>query len=125
MQTTIAIFIGGGIGSVARWLVVNLTGKFAGDSFPWGTLAVNTLGCLILGLLTGWLAVRGQLDEMWRLALVTGVIGGFTTFSAFSLDFLTLWQRGEATGGALGYVALTLAAGLLALLVGNEVFRLL
>jgi CrcB protein len=124
MQTALMIFIGGGAGSVARWLLVNFTGKLAGDSFPWGTLAANMLGCLILGLLTGWLAVRGQLDEMWRLALVTGVLGGFTTFSAFSLDFLTLWQRNEPYA-ATGYMLVTLAAGLLALLAGNAVFRLL
>jgi CrcB protein len=61
---------------------------------------------------------------MWRLALVTGVLGGFTTFSAFSLDFLTLWQRNEPYA-ATGYMLVTLAAGLLALLAGNAVFRLL
>jgi CrcB protein len=124
MQTAIAIFVGGGAGSVLRWLLSNNILKFTGAGFPWGTLAVNIIGCGVLGLLTGWLAVRGQLDELWRLALATGVLGGFTTFSAFSLDALTLWQRGETTAAA-GYVLASVGLGIAALVAGNAVFRLL
>ncbi|HEX2859437.1 MAG TPA: fluoride efflux transporter CrcB [Alphaproteobacteria bacterium] len=124
MQTALAIFVGGGAGSVLRWLVSNGVAQRLGLGFPWGTLAVNVIGCGVLGLLTGWLAARGHLSELWRLALVTGVLGGYTTFSAFSLDALTLWQRGEGALAA-GYMAASVALGLLALVGGMAVFRLI
>lgn len=124
MQTALVIFVGGGTGSVLRWLVGNSVARAAGLGFPWGTLAVNLIGCGVLGLLTGWLAMRGQLNETWRLALVTGVLGGFTTFSAFSLDALTLWQRGESALAA-GYILASVALGLLALVGGMAVFKLI
>jgi CrcB protein len=72
---------------VAAWLL--------GTRFPFGTLAVNVFGSLTMGLLAGYFAVKGDLGQMWRLFLTTGVLGGFTTFSAFSLDAALLWERGD------------------------------
>jgi CrcB protein len=123
MQAAFLIFLGGGLGSVARWLMADKVAAATTLAFPWGTLAVNALGCGLLGLLTGWLAVRGQLSEPWRLALATGVLGGFTTYSAFTLDAVALWERGQPWAAG-GYTLLTLAAGFLALLAGLALGRL-
>lgn len=123
MTPLLAVFVGGGTGSALRWLVGNAVARMAGGAFPWGTLAVNGLGCLVLGLLTGWLATKGELSEPWRLALATGLLGGFTTFSAFSLDAVTLWERGQPMAAA-GYVMVSVALGVLALVAGMAVSRL-
>ena len=98
-------------GAVARWL-----GPSAAAAFPWATLAVNVTGSFAMGLLAGCLA-RHDGAEGWRLLLGVGLLGGFTTFSAFSLDALTLWQRGE-TGQAALYVALSVVLSLAAAVAG-------
>ena len=106
------VFIGGGIGSVLRFAVYHLARLWLPPDFPWGTLAVNALGGLAAGGVAGWILARsaGGADAT-SLFLMTGLLGGFTTFSAFSLDAVLLWQRGE-TGTALLYV---LASVLLAI----------
>ena len=98
---------GGAAGSVARYVVSVLMIEAFGTAFPWGTLAVNVVGSAAIGVLGG-LGVAGE----WRLLLVTGVLGGFTTFSAFSLETGLLWQR--AWWLAVVYVAASLALGLAA-----------
>jgi CrcB protein len=101
----ILVFVGGGLGSVLRFAAYHAARLWLPPSFPWGTLAVNALGGLAAGLVAGWIVARsvGGADSA-SLFLMTGVLGGFTTFSAFSVDAVLLWQRGEAAAAAL-YVA--------------------
>lgn len=100
----VLVFVGGGIGSVLRFAVYHLARLWLPPGFPWGTLAVNALGGLAAGALAGWIVARsaGGADST-ALFLMTGLLGGFTTFSAFSLDAVLLWQRGEG-GAAIAYV---------------------
>ena len=115
----LAVFLGGGLGSVLRWLVGRWTLDWFGYGFPIGTLAVNIAGCLAIGLSVAALEGIGQPAKLF---FVTGLLGGFTTFSAFSLDAMTVWQRGE-TGTAVLYVAasmiLSLGAAAGGLLLGR------
>jgi CrcB protein len=115
MQSALLVFLGAGLGGVLRHAVNTGCARFCGMAFPWGTLTVNVVGSLLMGLIAGWLTFRS--GEGWaqplRLFLLTGILGGFTTFSAFSLDAILLWDRGEpALAGAyvLGSVILSLAA---------------
>ena len=117
MQTAFLVFLGGGVGSVGRWLVGLGAMRVMGTGFPWGTLAVNLLGGLVMGMLARVLVGLPEGGHDARLFLMTGVLGGFTTFSAFSLDAANLWMRGE-TGIAAAYVALSVAGSLLALAAG-------
>lgn len=97
------VFLGAGLGGAGRHGVNVLAARLVGTAFPVGTLAVNALGCFAMGLLAGIFAFRGHLPQEARLFLATGVLGGFTTFSAFSLDAALLWERGNA-GLAAFYV---------------------
>ena len=115
------VFVGGGIGSVLRFAVYHLARLWLPPDLPWGTLAVNALGGLAAGGAAGWILARsaGGADAT-SLFLMTGLLGGFTTFSAFSLDAVLLWQRGE-TGTALLYVlasVLLAIGGVMAGLIG-------
>lgn len=98
-MSALLVFIGGGLGAVLRHLV-GLTAARMFPGFPWGTLVVNIVGGVAMGLLAASLATR----EPMRLFLLTGILGGFTTFSAFSLDAVLLWENGR-TLAAVGYVA--------------------
>ena len=112
MLHTFLIFLGGGAGAVCRHLVGMATLRQFGAGFPVGTMTVNVVGSLLMGLVIGYLAKRGGNSEI-RLLLTTGFLGGFTTFSAFSLDFANLWSRGEnfmAIGYAFSSVILSLGA---------------
>ena len=105
--------LGGALGAMARFGV----GRLVGESFfPWATLAVNVLGGLLMGLLAGWLVARGG-NEQLRLFLGVGVLGGFTTFSAFSLETILLVVRG-APGQAALYVLASVVASVGAVAVG-------
>ena len=104
-MTYLIVFLGAGIGGAGRHGVNVLSARLFGGSFPVGTLAVNVLGCLAMGLIAGFFAFRAHLPQEARLFLTTGVLGGFTTFSAFSLDAALLWERGEAGLAALYVVA--------------------
>src|SRR5215213_3321964 len=114
MAGFLLVFLGAGLGGSLRHGVNLAALRLLGAGFPWGTLAVNVAGSLAMGLLAGWLALKaGPSAQAWRLFLATGVLGGFTTFSAFSLDAATLWERGEAAAAslyALASVALSVAA---------------
>ena len=107
--------LGSALGGGARLYVSTLVARGAGTSFPWGTLAVNVAGCLLVGALGALFEPASPLHvrQDLRVFLVVGVLGGFTTFSAFSLEALLLVQRGQASA-AIGYVALSLAGCLLA-----------
>ena len=120
MSHFVLVFVGAGLGGALRHAVNLASARAFGMAFPWGTLGVNVLGSLLMGVLAGWLAFRA--GEGWsqplRLFLATGVLGGFTTFSAFSLDAVLLWERGEAglaavyTGASVGLSIAGLALGL-------------
>lgn len=119
------VFVGGGLGSVLRLAVYRAARLALPPEFPWGTLAVNAIGGLAAGLIAGWLVTRsaGGGDSAY-LFLITGLLGGFTTFSAFSLDAVLLWQRGQA-GTAVLYVVGSLALALAGAAAGLTVARLL
>lgn len=115
MLSTALVFLGAGIGGVLRHGVNLVSLKWLGASFPYGTMAINIIGSGAMGLVAGFLAFKA--GEGWtqnaRLFLATGILGGFTTFSAFSLDAVLLWERGEAMLAAfyvIGSVVLSLAA---------------
>ena len=119
MMTFLSVAFGGAIGASARFAVNLAAARLFGTGFPVGTLCVNVLGSFVMGVLAVVL-----LDRASPLApfLLTGVLGGFTTFSAFSLDTLMLWERGQP-GLALIYVILSVAASLLAVLAGLTIGR--
>lgn len=119
MMTFLSVALGGAIGASARFAVNLAAARLFGMGFPVGTLCVNVLGSFAMGVLAVLL-----LDRASPLApfLLTGVLGGFTTFSAFSLDTLILWERGQP-GLALVYVILSVAASLLAVFAGLALGR--
>jgi CrcB protein len=116
----VIVFIGAGIGGMLRHGINTLGLRLAGADFPYATMTINILGSLAMGLIAGYFAFRGgegvfgAMSQHWRLFLTTGVLGGFTTFSAFSLDFATLWERG-AMGGAAVYLVVSMAGSLIAI----------
>lgn len=116
------VFLGGGIGAALRHGVNVGAARMFGTAFPWGTLTVNVAGSLAMGLLAAYFAFRGGAPQHWRLFFTTGVLGGFTTFSAFSLDAVALWERGEA-GLAAGYVAALVALSIAGLFAGLWITR--
>ncbi|MFC7536068.1 fluoride efflux transporter CrcB [Sphingomonas sp. GCM10030256] len=117
------VFVGGGLGAALRHGVNRLC-MWLGTGFPAGTLTVNVLGSLLMGLLISLLAEGPPASQGLRLFLATGLLGGFTTFSAFSLDALTLWERGQPALAAL-YVAGSVLLSLAAIAAGFWSARLL
>ncbi|MGC4390478.1 MULTISPECIES: fluoride efflux transporter CrcB [unclassified Agrobacterium] len=113
---------GGAIGSVFRYLVGVLSVRLAGPNFPWGTLAVNVAGSFLIGLLVELVARRLNASMEMRLFLVTGVLGGFTTFSSFSLDTVALFERG-ALGLSAVYVLASLVVSIAAVFAGLALGR--
>lgn len=126
-MATSSVALGGAIGAVLRHQMgrgmTHVLGVQTVTTFPWATLAVNVLGSLAMGLLAGFLAREGQGGEHWRLFLGVGLLGGFTTFSSFSLEMMMLIERGQALQ-ALTYALVSVLAGLTALYVGLIVMRL-
>ncbi len=114
----VALFIGMGslIGGILRYMLSQLIQNRALSTFPYGTLTVNILGCFLIGIVFG-LAERVGMAQEWKLFIVTGVLGGFTTFSAFSYESISLMRDGQA-GTALIYVAASVVLGLLATYIG-------
>lgn len=124
MTSTLLVFLGAGIGGALRHGVNLASVKLTWTSFPYGTMVINVLGSGLMGLIAGWLALRaGEAGtQNLRLFLTTGILGGFTTFSAFSLDAVLLWERGE-TGLAAFYVLGSVVLSLAALVGGLAIVR--
>jgi CrcB protein len=125
IAATLYVALGGGVGAVLRYQAGRAFTHWLGPNaaFPWATLTVNVAGSLAMGLLAGWLARHGQGGEHWRLLLGVGVLGGFTTFSAFSLEMMLLVERGQP-GLAVAYAGISVLAGLGALYLGLVAMRL-
>jgi CrcB protein len=124
MSQLVLVFLGAGLGGVLRHGVNLACARACGTAFPWGTLAVNIVGSLAMGAIVAWLNARA--GEGWgpaaRLFLTTGLLGGFTTFSAFSLDAVALWERGSP-GLALTYVLASVALSLGGFAIGQAAVR--
>jgi len=108
----VLVFLGGGLGAALRHLVNLTCARCLGIAFPWGTFIINISGSTVMGLIAGYLAFKGEASQPWRLFLMTGILGGYTTFSAFSLDAALLYERGEiglAAAYAAGSVLLSIA----------------
>lgn len=118
------VFIGSGLGGALRHGVNGIVTAQFGDRFPYGILLINIAGSLLLGLLAGYFAFRGEASQYWRLLLTTGLCGGFTTFSTFSMDTVALWQRGEAWL-AITYAVASVVLAVLAFAAGMAAVRML
>jgi CrcB protein len=126
IKSYLLIFFGAGIGGSLRHTINTVCARYCGLAFPWGTVTVNIVGSFLMGVLAGWLAFKA--GEGWsqplRLFLTTGILGGFTTFSAFSLDTMLLWERGDP-GIAAAYVAGSVLLSILGLALGLALVRAL
>jgi len=122
MNMVLLAAAGGALGSSARYLVNVGAGRLFGMGFPWGTMTVNIVGCFIMGVLVGWGALRGMTNEA-RVFLATGILGGFTTFSAFSADFAALVER-KNFGLSVLYVTGSVVLSLAAVFAGLYLVRL-
>jgi len=127
LLATLYVAFGGAVGSVLRYQTGRLMTLWLGPNtvtaFPWATLAVNVVGSLAMGVLAGALARHGDANEHWRLLIGVGLLGGFTTFSSFSLEMMLLVERGQPAL-AFVYAAVSLLAGLTALYVGLIIMRI-
>jgi CrcB protein len=123
MGPYLIVFAGAGIGGMARH-AVNLAAARLGLAFPWGTMAVNVTGSFLMGAFVAWFALRTGVPQHWRLFLTTGLLGGFTTFSAFSLDAAVMWERG-ALGSLAVYLSGSVALSLAGLFAGMAAVRIL
>ena len=122
MPNLLLVMLGGALGAGARHLAGVAQLRLLGPGFPWATLFVNLAGSLFMGLLAGWLVQRGGSEHM-RLFLAVGILGGFTTFSAFSLDLGLMLQRGELAS-AMAYALASLVGGVVLLFAGLWLMRL-
>ena len=116
------VFVGGGLGASLRHAVNMICARLLGTSFPWGTFIINITGSTVMGLIAGYLAFRGEASQAWRLFLMTGILGGYTTFSAFSLDAVLLYERSEI-GLALFYVLGSVVFSIVGLFAGLALVR--
>jgi CrcB protein len=118
------VFVGAGIGGALRHAVNIAAARSFGTNFPYGTMFVNLAGALTMGLIVGYFAFKGEGGQDARLFLTTGILGGFTTFSAFSLDVITLIERGDIANAAL-YGGVSVVGSVLALYVGLWLTRVI
>jgi CrcB protein len=122
MKMILVIGCGSFIGGISRYLISTLVHQRILTSFPFGTLTVNVLGCLLIGIVFG-LADRGNMSQEWRLFLATGILGGFTTFSAFSNETAGMLRDGQFMY-ASAYIAASVVLGLIATFIGIMIIKL-
>jgi CrcB protein len=118
----VLVFIGGGLGATLRHAINVVCPRIFGTAFPYHTFIINITGSIVMGLIAGYLAFKGAASQPWRLFLMTGVLGGYTTFSAFSLDTALLYERGEL-GLALFYVLGSVGFSIAGLFAGLALVR--
>lgn len=116
MLNVLLVALGGGLGAAGRF-GVSLALPARADGWPFATFAINVAGSFLIGLLAGWLSTKGEAGEPWRLLLGVGVLGGFTTFSAYSLETLRMVERSDWAGAA-SYAIGSVIAGLIAVAIG-------
>ena len=124
MWTYLSIALGGALGSMARYATGIYVGRWLGTSFPWGTLVINIVGSFLIGAFAESFALRWDATQTTRVFLVVGICGGYTTFSTFSLDIVTLINRGELVAAGT-YIVASVALGLAALYGGLHAMRLI
>ncbi len=118
MKEYLIVGIGGAVGSMARYFSSGyFLHSFPNARFPWGTFFVNLLGCLLIGVCAGMIEKTSHLNAELRLALITGLLGGFTTFSAFSIESLQLFREGAVVLGII-YTVSSVALGILSAYMG-------
>jgi CrcB protein len=122
MMAYVVVFVGAGLGGAIRHAMNIWVARLMGTHFPWHTFSINILGSLVMGMVAGYFALRGHATGHLRLFLATGVLGGFTTFSAFSLDAVLLWERHEQLLSAL-YVGGSVFGAVAGLVIGLWLMR--
>jgi CrcB protein len=122
MKNYLIVFAGCGIGGALRHFANVWVPRVAGTNFPFHTLTVNVLGSFVMGVLAAYFALRSESSLAWKLFLTTGILGGFTTFSAFSLDTALLFERGTAAM-AITYVLVSVLASIGGLFLGLQLIR--
>jgi fluoride exporter len=122
LTAILAVAGGGALGSVARYLLAIYAGRWLGAAFPWGTLFINVTGSFLIGAFAEAMALRWHTGMALRVFLVVGICGGYTTFSTFSLDFVTLANRGEMVS-AMSYAAASIVLSILALYLAMYIMR--
>jgi len=120
----VLVFIGGGLGAATRYGVNVFVPRLVGGDYPWHTMVINVTGCFIMGALTEMMALRLNVSNEMRLFLTTGILGGYTTFSTFALDFALLVTKRDMIGAA-GYVLASVGLSLIACFAGIAIVRAL
>jgi fluoride exporter len=123
IRNVLLVGLGGGLGSIARYLWQQWWTDHYPRSFPWGTFSVNLVGCLIIGVIAGLSIRSAEISSNWKLFLMTGICGGFTTFSAYSLESITLLRENK-TGIFVLYVGGSVLFGLLGTYLGFKLGRI-
>jgi CrcB protein len=118
----IVVFLGGGLGAALRHGLNIAIGRALGGGFPYATFFINVTGSFVMGLIAAWFAFKGDASQHWRLFLTTGILGGYTTFSTFSLDAALLYERGQLALAA-AYVTGSVVLGLVGLFAGLAIVR--
>ncbi|HWE74153.1 MAG TPA: fluoride efflux transporter CrcB [Stellaceae bacterium] len=124
MYTYLSVALGGALGSMARYATGVYVGRWLGTAFPWSTLLINIVGSFLIGAFAESFALRWDAPQTTRVFLVVGICGGYTTFSTFSLDIVTLINRGQMFTAGL-YIVASVALGLAALYGGLHAMRLI